>query len=135
MALDSTEAQSKKHPASNKTIQQTSKIERLTDLASKLMSLGDVDIYNKTYEHILRSVRSAGNVEPDWIPPKVQYEYKWDVPEAPTQGDGREPQVFGPFSEEEMNAWREANYFGPSGEKVKVRVVGGDWGGWDDIVE
>lgn len=121
--------------ASEKKPKPTTKIEQLTDLASKLMSLGDTDIYSKTYEHLLRSVRSTGNVEPDWVPPIKQYEYKWDVPEAQIQGETGEPQVFGPFGGEEMAAWRDASYFGVSGEKVKVREVGGEWGDWDDVVE
>lgn len=105
-------------------------IEQLTTLASNLMSLGDVDIYNKTYEHLLRSVRSMGNVESDWLPPKISYEYKWDVPEANSDG-----QTFGPYGEDEMNAWYEAKYFGEDGEKVKLRVTGGEWGDWQDVMD
>lgn len=135
MDLDSSNALPPKSTTSTKASAETSKIERLTDLASRLLSFGDVDIYNKTYEHLLRSVQSAGNDKPDWMPPAVKYEYKWDVPEAQTRNEGSEPQVFGPFGEDEMNAWREANYFGPSGEKVKVRVIGREWGDWDDVID
>ncbi|KLO08953.1 hypothetical protein SCHPADRAFT_834634 [Schizopora paradoxa] len=111
---------------------QASKIDRLTALASDLMSSGDIDIYDKTYEQLLRSIRSTGDVEPDWVPPSVKYEYKWDVPEAQaTAGD----QVFGPFGGDELRTWYDAKYFGDAGEKVKVRVVGGDWGDWDSIVD
>lgn len=107
-----------------------SEIDNLTHLASTMMSLGEIDIYNKTYEEVVRSVRSAGKVDQSWVPPSadVKYEYKWDVPGAE---DG---QVFGPFSEDEMSGWHKAAYFGVAGEKVKVRQVGGDWGAWDDIV-
>ncbi|RPD66135.1 hypothetical protein L226DRAFT_566605 [Lentinus tigrinus ALCF2SS1-7] len=108
-----------------------SDIEQITHLASTLMSLGDTDIYSKTYEELVRSVRASGKVDKDWVPPSadVKYEYKWDVPEAGDPG-----QVFGPFSEEEMKAWHSAAYFGVSGEKVKVRKVGGEWGSWDEVV-
>ncbi|KAI0721092.1 hypothetical protein C8T65DRAFT_632193 [Cerioporus squamosus] len=108
-----------------------SDVEQITHLASTLMSLGDTDIYSKTYEELVRSVRGSGKVDKDWVPPSadVKYEYKWDVPEAGDPG-----QVFGPFSEEEMKAWHSAAYFGVSGEKVKVRKVGGDWGSWDEVV-
>ncbi|EJD02484.1 uncharacterized protein FOMMEDRAFT_124988 [Fomitiporia mediterranea MF3/22] len=128
------------HPTSFSQLSPKSKIEHLTTLASNLMSLGDVDIYNKTYEHLLRSVRSGGNVEPDWTPPAVKYEYKWDVPGSPTSnqsgsGAGTDTQVFGPFGEDEMKAWYDASYFGEAGEKVKVRVVGEEWGDWDDVVD
>jgi CD2 antigen cytoplasmic tail-binding protein 2 len=107
-----------------------SEIDHITHLASSLMSLGDTDIYSKTYEELVRSVRSSGNIEQDWIPPSadVKYEYKWDVPGA-TDGE-----AFGPFGEDEMRAWFKALYFGAAGEKVKVRQAGGQWGNWDDIL-
>ncbi|KAL4253142.1 CD2 antigen cytoplasmic tail-binding protein 2/Lin1 [Abortiporus biennis] len=109
-----------------------SDIDHITHLASTLMSLGDTDIYSKTYEELVRSVRSGGKVDKDWIAPSadVKYEYKWDVPGASAE----EGQVFGPFSEEEMRTWYKAAYFGAAGEKIKVRAVGGDWGYWDDVV-
>ncbi|KAI0054158.1 hypothetical protein FA95DRAFT_1600646 [Auriscalpium vulgare] len=109
---------------------ETSDIDQLTHLASTLMSLGDTDIYSKTYEELVRSVRAAGKVDSSWVPPSadVKYEYKWDVLGATQDG-----QVFGPFGEEEMQAWYNASYFGAAGEKVKVRKVGGEWGGWDDF--
>lgn len=109
---------------------ETSEIDHITHLASTLMSLGDTDIYSKTYEELVRAVRAAGKVDKDWVPPSadIKYEYKWDVPGAE---DG---QVFGPFSEEEMQTWHKAQYFGIAGEKIKVRRQGGEWGAWDDVV-
>jgi len=114
---------------------QQAQIDHLTALASNLLSMGEADIYDKTYEHLLRAVRGAGNVEPDWVPPSadVKYEYKWDVPEAGAGADSR--QVFGPFGAEEMKSWYDAAYFGATGEKVKVRVTGGEWGEWDEVIE
>ncbi|CDO68288.1 hypothetical protein BN946_scf184799.g15 [Trametes cinnabarina] len=108
-----------------------SEIDEITHFASTLMSLGDTDIYSKTYEELVRSVRASGRVDANWVPPSadVKYEYKWAVPEA---GDAE--QVFGPFSEDEMKAWYSAAYFGPSGEKIKVRKVGGEWGEWSEVV-
>ena len=95
------------------------------------MSLGDTDIYSKTFEELVRSVRSSGIVQVSWEPPSadILYEYKWDVPNTGQTGD-----AFGPFSEEEMTGWMRASYFGPSGEKVKVRRTGGEWGDWDDVI-
>ncbi|CCM04597.1 uncharacterized protein FIBRA_06779 [Fibroporia radiculosa] len=109
-----------------------SEIDRITHLASTLMSLGDTDIYSRTYEEFVRSIRSSGKVDPSWVPPSadIKYEYKWAVPGAA----GQEPENFGPFSEEEVQAWFKAGYFGASGEKVLVRKVGSDWGNWSDIV-
>jgi CD2 antigen cytoplasmic tail-binding protein 2 len=108
-----------------------SDIDHITHLASSLMSLGDTDIYSKTYEELVRAVRSSGSMEPSWVPPSadVKYEYKWDVPGAMTQIG----EVFGPFGEGEMKAWFKAAYFGIGGEKVKVRETGGTWGDWDDV--
>lgn len=122
-----------KHPSKTQSqpSAQVSKIDRLTALASNLLALGDVDIYDKTYEHILRSIRSTGNVEPDWVPEAIKYEYKWDIPEAQSSPE----QTFGPFSGEELRSWYDAKYFGDEGEKVKVRVVGGEWGDWDHVVD
>lgn len=107
-----------------------SDIEHITHLASTLMSLGDSDVYSKTYEELVRAVRRSGKVDDKWEPPSadVSYEYKWDVPEAE---DG---QVFGPFSEDELHSWYRAQYFGVAGEKIKVRRRGGEWGSWDDVV-
>ncbi|KAG6814483.1 hypothetical protein H0H92_000008 [Tricholoma furcatifolium] len=106
-------------------------IEQITHLASNIMALGEPDIYSKTYEELVRAVRSSGVVEPSWVPPSADllYEYKWDVP-------GTQPgEVFGPFSEDEMKTWMKAAYFGVAGEKVKVRVTGGEWGDWEDVVQ
>jgi len=106
-------------------------IELITHLASNLMALGDTDIYSKTYEELVRDVRRSGIVNQNWEPPSadVKYEYKWDIPGADSS------QTFGPFSEEEMRAWFKASYFGPVGEKVKVRRTGGEWISWDDALD
>ncbi|KAI0273726.1 hypothetical protein BC834DRAFT_966208 [Gloeopeniophorella convolvens] len=119
-------------PGSHRQAEPPSDVEQLTDLASTLLALGDTDIYSRTYEELVRSVRSAGKVEPSWVPPSadVKYEYKWDVPGS----TGQEGQIFGPYSEEEMQSWFKASYFGPAGEKVKVRSAGGDWGSWSDFL-
>ena len=111
-----------------------SDIDEITHLASMLMSMGDTDIYNKTYEELVRSVRSAGIVDQSWVPPSadVRYEYVWDVPGVTP---GQEGQVFGPYSEDDMQTWFKASYFGTAGEKIKVRTVGSsEWGTWDDVV-
>lgn len=105
-------------------------IDLITHLASRIMSLGDTEVYSKTYEELARSVRSSGLVKDDWVPPSadVKYEYRWNVP-GQEQGES-----YGPFGEEDMKTWLKAAYFGISGEKVQVRAVGGEWGEWDDVV-
>ncbi|KAJ7905606.1 hypothetical protein B0H14DRAFT_2426061 [Mycena olivaceomarginata] len=109
-----------------------SAIERITHLASTIMSLGDTDIYSKTFEELVRSVRSSGLVDPSWVPPSndKQYEYRWRV-----EGAGQPGEVFGPFGKEDMGAWHKASYFGSVGEKVQVRETGGEWGDWDNVLE
>ncbi|KAJ6496959.1 hypothetical protein C8R47DRAFT_972611 [Mycena vitilis] len=109
-----------------------SAIERITHLASTIMSLGDTDIYSKTYEELVRAVRSSGSVDPSWTPPSNDklYEYRWRGAGAGQPGD-----VFGPFSKEEMSGWYKAAYFGSTGEKVEVRETGGEWGDWDDVLD
>lgn len=106
-------------------------VERMTHIASNIMSLGEADIYSKTYEEIVRTVRSSGSVDANWEPPSAdkKYEYKWDVP-----GSGQTDQTFGPYAEEEMISWFQALYFGSAGEKIKVREVGGDWKDWDELL-
>lgn len=107
-----------------------SEIEHITHLASAIMSLGDTDIYSKTYEELVRIVRSSGIVDASWEPKSadVKYEYRWDVP------GGGNTETFGPYSEEEMKAWFKASYFGPYGEKVKVRRAGDEWADWADVI-
>lgn len=116
----------------DKAKEKTSEIDHITHLASTLMSLGDTDVYSRTYEELVRDIRASGKVDKDWVPPSAdrKYEYRWDVPDANAQGG----QVFGPYGEDEIQAWFKASYFGSHGEKVKVRIVGGDWGDWDDVV-
>ncbi|KAH0583781.1 LIN1-like protein [Termitomyces sp. J132] len=108
----------------------SSQIEKITHLASNIMALGESDIYDKTYEEIVRAVRSSASVDDSWVPPSadLRYEYKWDIPTG-------HDQTFGPFSEEEMKAWFKASYFGVAGEKVKVRALGAEWGDWDDVIQ
>ncbi|KAH6918493.1 hypothetical protein BKA70DRAFT_18402 [Coprinopsis sp. MPI-PUGE-AT-0042] len=118
-------------PSPSEAPKEPTPIEVVTELASRLMSLGDTDIYSKTYEEIVRSVRSSGNVEPNWDPPSadIKYEYRWAA------SGNENGEVFGPFKEEELKGWHKAAYFGTYGEKVQVRKVGGEWGTWDDVVE
>lgn len=116
----------------DKPVKSPTQIERITHLASNIMTLGEPDIYSKTYEELVRTVRSSGNVDALWDPPSadVRYEYKWDIP-----GGAQSGEIFGPFGEQEMIAWMRASYFGPSGEKVKVRATGGEWGDWHDVIQ
>lgn len=108
-----------------------SEIGIMTDLATKIMALGDVDIYSKPYESLVRSVRASAIVDQNWEPPSAdaKFEYKWANTEV-----GQTEETFGPFGEAEMRGWYQADYFGPAGERVLVRPLGGAWGPWRDVL-
>lgn len=120
---------------------ETTPIERVTSIASTLMSLGNLDIYEETYESLLRTVRRSGIVPPDWTPPPAvaadtRYEYHWSPSYlAASGGQASATEVYGPFSKEELLGWRDAAYFGDAGDRIELRIIGGkDWGGWDVIL-
>ncbi|KAK4053095.1 hypothetical protein OIV83_001830 [Microbotryomycetes sp. JL201] len=46
------------------------KINRITFFASTLLAQGELEIYSKTYEDILKTLRAEGAVRRDWIPPR-----------------------------------------------------------------
>ncbi|KAM0792492.1 hypothetical protein ACM66B_005164 [Microbotryomycetes sp. NB124-2] len=46
------------------------KINRITFFASTLLAQGELDIYSRTYEDILKTLRSEGAVRRDWVPPR-----------------------------------------------------------------
>ncbi|KAJ1309814.1 hypothetical protein OPQ81_006579 [Rhizoctonia solani] len=115
-------------------------VTRVTSLASTLMSLGDADVYEETYEMMLRLVRRSGIVPADWDPhprppqtPDTKYEYRW-APEyvAASGGQASADAVYGPYGATEMGAWKAASYFGDDAERIQVRRVGdNDWGSWN----
>ncbi|RGB28932.1 hypothetical protein C1646_608986, partial [Rhizophagus diaphanus] len=43
-------------------------IERLTDLSDKMMALGHFNVYDDTWEQILRNLKREGIVPEDWVP-------------------------------------------------------------------
>ncbi|KAF8343888.1 uncharacterized protein EI90DRAFT_3027469 [Cantharellus anzutake] len=114
-----------------------SPIELVTSLASTLMSLGNLDVYEETYESLLRTVRRSGIVPRDWEPPKPpepEFEYRWSPSYLASTGAPSSSATYGPFSKAEILAWRSASYFGESGERIQLRKAGEmDWGGWDVI--
>lgn len=117
-------------------------VTRVTSLASTLMSLGDSDVYEATYEMMLRLVRRSGIVAADWDPhppppqtPDTKYEYKW-APDyvAASGGQASADAVYGPYGATELTAWKAASYFGDDAERILVRRVGGDdWASWNSV--
>ena len=120
-----------------RTKTEQSPIERITSLASDLMFLGNLDVYEETYESLLRAVRRSGTVPRDWEPSKPsdgKFEYRWSPSYLASTGTPVSSDVHGPFSKSELLAWREAAYFGEFGERIEIRKAGErDWGGWDVI--
>lgn len=139
---------------SNEALDVKKKIEKLTDLADKMMAMGHFTIYDETWEEILRTLQRSGTVGTDWQPPSAAddeedlgrkedtYEREEEIEEPPQQTNGstkagvqweykwtgsEASEVFGPYSTEEMQAWRTAGYFtGDGGIGVIVRKAGRD---------
>jgi CD2 antigen cytoplasmic tail-binding protein 2 len=43
-------------------------IDKLTELSDQMMALGHLDIYESSWEEILRNLKKEGAVSPDWMP-------------------------------------------------------------------
>lgn len=124
---------------------ENSAIDRVTALASALMALGNLHIYEETHRTLVFSVKEAGLKPRDWVPPSAapakdlstKYEYRWAplyLKSAPP-GGAKAEDTFGPYSREELVAWRDASYFGPAGDRIQLRRVGDDrWAGWEIVV-
>ncbi|OBZ89881.1 hypothetical protein A0J61_02068, partial [Choanephora cucurbitarum] len=46
------------------------KVEKITGLADQMMALGHFNIYQDTYEMMIRHLRKEGAVDQDWLPPQ-----------------------------------------------------------------
>jgi CD2 antigen cytoplasmic tail-binding protein 2 len=114
-----------------------SELDRLTSISSELMSrYGRANIYDVTYEELLRDVRRSGLVRETWDPaaanekPSDQWLYRWSPAYlAATAGQDAEEkgEHFGPFTREDLHAWQDAGYFGEGGERI-VLMPSGDEG-------
>ncbi|KAG0198759.1 hypothetical protein BGX28_007819 [Mortierella sp. GBA30] len=114
-------------------------IEKLTDLCDKMMSMGHFDIYEESYEQIVRALRRADLIADDWVigtkvlkpgekvgalleddpllSNPVSWEYKWANPPEGQSTD----EVFGPFLGAEMKSWSDQGFFS---QGILVRMVG-----------
>ncbi len=88
----------------------------MTVLSDELMSIGHFDVYEASYEDIVRRLGKAGMIPQGWTPgtpllpdtgsmgasPIHQYEFKW----------GSEAQeVHGSYSAADMTVWKDSGYF------------------------
>lgn len=136
---NTTEDGSAAAPESDEDINRRKTIEKLTDLCDKMMAMGHFDIYQESYEHIVRKLRRADVIPDDWevgtpvlkpgeeavgmleddplLSTSVSWEYKWANP-----SEGQDPdEIFGPFSGAEMKSWSEQGFFS---QGILVRMVG-----------
>ncbi|CAG8438774.1 16933_t:CDS:2 [Funneliformis mosseae] len=119
-------------------------IEILTDLSDKMMALGHFNVYDDTWEQILRNLKREKAVPEDWIPgnfeeekeaendslntpfddfsssiattQQLYWEYKWT-----DTSDANSNDIYGPFSGEDMKAWNDQGFFA---QGVLVRKAG-----------
>ncbi|OQR76050.1 CD2 antigen cytoplasmic tail-binding protein 2-like [Tropilaelaps mercedesae] len=117
-------------------------LDKIVGLANDILATGDMDIYQKTYEQLkfalapkkdtacmdifaeddapVEEVKASYGPSTsaerkdlsDVLKRQVMWEYKWD--------DADSSKVYGPYSSEDMLAWREQGYFG---DGVYVRKV------------
>lgn len=140
----------KAEPADQHARQSKANLDQITSLTSELMSRhGRVNIYDETYEALVRQVRKSGLVRSTWDPAaaaeqvngstgtdcNLTYEYRWSpsylaaMSQAQIEHDGdasataqsQADQIFGPFSADELKAWMESGYFGNAGERIVLR--------------
>lgn len=85
---------------------------KLTGIASMLLSRGEVEIYQYTRARIMKKIPKKNAIPVAKKGSKVSWEYR----------GSQDGQVHGPFSSEDMLKWRNAGYF--VGEKrVLVRMI------------
>ncbi|KAG8884453.1 hypothetical protein FRB97_004227 [Tulasnella sp. 331] len=142
MDVDAGSADPAQHP-------ENSAIERVTALASTLMAMGELHVYEETHRTLVHSVKEAGLVSRDWVPPSaapppqpppppeslIKYQYRWS-PEylATTTGGAKPDEVFGPYGKDELAAWKNASFFGPAGDRIQLRRLGDEaWSDWDVV--
>ncbi|KAE8225297.1 hypothetical protein CF319_g1928 [Tilletia indica] len=129
-------------------------LEQYTALSSELMStFGHINIYDETYESILRLLRRKGAVPADWDPaakreqvkepgPSTaqsgstvatdqqdlrQFTYRWAPAYlAATQGANAAPDVetYGPFPVADLRSWAASGYFGAPGQCERILLKG-----------
>ncbi|KAG9066036.1 hypothetical protein KI688_001255 [Linnemannia hyalina] len=144
-ATTSTDMETDAHAGAAETeddVKRRQAIEKLTDLCDKMMALGHFEIYEETYEQMVRKLRRADVIEDDWevgtpvlkpgerlaalldlendpllAPTPAQWEYKWANPQEGQDAD----QVFGPFSGTDMKSWNGQGFFSNG---ILVRTVG-----------
>ncbi|KAH9267585.1 hypothetical protein BASA84_000591 [Batrachochytrium salamandrivorans] len=120
-----TDTDTKTAPTPEMLLKRKQDLERITTIGSHLFDI-DQSAYEKSYEQIVRLLRSKDLIDDDWVhgtplPPLVDasagnplmYEYKW--------GDSG-TEVFGPFTAAQMLAWSQCGLLAQG--NAYVRVIG-----------
>ncbi|WFD29662.1 hypothetical protein MSPP1_000672 [Malassezia sp. CBS 17886] len=137
----------------------TARLDLLTRLTTTLMSdFGQINLYDDTYESIVRQVRRAGLVDGEWDPSRprgegarrdaedaedaadARWEYKWTPGHLATMAQAAggsvdpETKVFGPFSPTELCSWADGGFFGAHRENIVLRKArtSDAWAKWED---
>lgn len=134
-------------------------LDQLTSLSSTLMSkFGRLNVYEETYENLLRVVRRSGLVRETWDPAASrtasnggtengasqteqehdmrQFVYKWSPAYLAATSASPEPdvQIFGPYPASDLEAWHSSGYFGDAGERVLLQEAGVQgWKRWEHV--
>ncbi|KAI8806988.1 hypothetical protein BJ742DRAFT_814045 [Cladochytrium replicatum] len=113
--------------------QKKAAIEDITALCGRMMALGDLSVYESTYEQIVRKLRLSEVLPDHWMPgaplpgdpvpgsdgSEVQWEYKWNK-------DAEE--AYGPFSTAQMKDWKSQGMF-PADVVIRQTGVSGEFSG------
>jgi CD2 antigen cytoplasmic tail-binding protein 2 len=134
---------------------------KVTSLASSLMSrFSLLDIYDETYEALLRSVRRSQLEGADWDPSRARraaaaaaaeaaseaasapldersFVYRWAPAylAATSAAPAPDVEVFGPYPAADLKEWAASGYFGEERERILLREQGaaGPWQEWKGV--
>ncbi|EMR09240.1 hypothetical protein PNEG_02574 [Pneumocystis murina B123] len=88
-------------------------IERITELADKLMQYGHNEIYDLTREAIARKYqKETGKVWKNPRKEELKYEYKWE---------GKD-EIYGPYERLQIKEWHDRGFF--TEQKIEIRKIG-----------
>lgn len=140
-------------------------LEQLTSLSSAIMSrFGKINIYDETYESLLRLVRRSGLVRETWDPAAARenknkerngkqleaeeqddqrhFTYKWSPSYLAATSDSPNPdvEIFGPYSVSDLRLWYANGYFGDQGERILLKQSSEEesasqgWKRWEQVL-
>ncbi|ORY34665.1 hypothetical protein BCR39DRAFT_585630 [Naematelia encephala] len=130
----------------------------LSNIVSALTSVGHLDVYSLSKESLQRMLPAQSQSQPQSRPPtngsssssappkpinNSQFQYRFSLAYVRSLPESQRPverEIFGPFSAQQLSAWKSTGFFGPACENVELRKVPsageelGEWGAWTDVV-